>query len=231
MKVLIADDEKDVRDVVATIITLHWSDGEIVEAADGESAVEGFYDHTPDLLILDVCMPRVNGLDALQRIRQVSDVPAILLSVRGEELDKVRALELGADDYLTKPFGHLELLARARAVLRRAQLGSPTERLPAFEAGDLVMDFARREVRLRGTAVSLTPTEYSLLYQLVRNAGHIVPHQTLLKHVWGEAYAGELDYLKVYIRRLREKIEPNAANPTYITTERGVGYRFRPARV
>jgi two-component system, OmpR family, KDP operon response regulator KdpE len=230
MKVLIADDEKDVRDVVSTIITLHWADGEIFEAADGESAVESFYDHAPDLLILDVCMPRVTGLDALQRIRRVSDVPAILLSVRADELDKVRAFELGADDYLTKPFGNLELLARARALLRRTQMGSPTERLPAFEAGDLVMDFARREVRLRGRAVNLTPTEYTLLYQLVRNAGHIVPHQTLLKHVWGDAYACELDYLKVYIRRLREKIEPNAANPTYITTERGVGYRFRQSR-
>jgi two-component system KDP operon response regulator KdpE len=141
----------------------------------------------------------------------------------------VRAFELGADDYVTKPFGHLELLARARAVLRRTQMGSPTERLPAFEAGDLVMDFARREVRLRGRSISLTPTEYTLLYHLVRNAGHIVPHQTLLKHVWGDAYAGELDYLKVYIRRLREKLEPNAGNPLYITTERGVGYRFRAA--
>lgn len=227
MKVLVADDEKDVREVVATIIALHWADGEIIEAADGESAVEQFFDRAPDLLILDMCMPRVSGLEVLQRIRRVSDVPVIVLSVRGDELEKVRALELGADDYVTKPFGRLELLARARAVLRRTQMATPTERLPAFEAGDLVMDFARREVRLRGRAVNLTPTEYTLLYHLVRNAGHIVPHQTLLKHVWGDAYAGELDYLKVYIRRLREKIEPNPANPLYITTERGLGYRFR----
>lgn len=227
MKVLVADDEPDVRDVVATIITLHWADGEIIEAADGESAVERFYDQAPDLLIMDICMPRASGLDALARIRRVSDVPIILLSVRSEELEKVRAFELGADDYLTKPFGHLELLARARAVMRRTHMASPTERLPAFEAGDLVMDFARRELRLRGKVINLTPTEYSLLYHLVRNAGHIVPHQTLLKQVWGDAYAGELDYLKVYIRRLREKIEPNPANPLYITTERGLGYRFR----
>jgi two-component system KDP operon response regulator KdpE len=223
----VADDDKDARDVVATIITLHWTDGEIVEAEDGESAVERFFEYSPDLVFLDVCMPRASGLDALRRIRQVSDVPAILVTVRSDELDKVRAFESGADDYLTKPFGHLELLARARAVLRRTQMGTPTERLPAFEAGSLVVDFARREVRLRGQAVALTPTEYTLLYHLVRNAGHIVPHQTLLRHVWGEAYAGELDYLKVYIRRLREKIELNPANPAYITTERGVGYRFR----
>jgi DNA-binding response OmpR family regulator len=227
MKVLVADDEGDVRDIVATIMTLHWPDGEIIHAADGEAAVQGFYDHAPDLLILDISMPRLSGLEALSRVRQISDVPVILLTVRGKEIDKVRGFELGADDYVTKPFGHLELLARARAVLRRTHMVAPSERAPAFECGELLMDFGRREVRVAGRVVSLTPTEYNLLYHLVRNAGRVVPHQTLLARVWGEEYAGELDYLKVYIRRLREKIEPNPANPWYITTDRGLGYRFR----
>jgi DNA-binding response OmpR family regulator len=227
MKVLIADDEADVREVVAAIVRLHWAEGEIIEACDGEDAVQRFYDHTPDLVILDVAMPGVSGLEALRRIRQVSDIPVLLLSVRGAEIDKVRGLELGADDYVTKPFGHLELLARARAVLRRARMVAPGERTPAFECDALVMDFGRREVRLAGRLVNLTPTEYNLLYHLVRNAGHVLPHHALLSRVWGDEFAGELDYLKVYIRRLREKIEPNPANPWYITTERGLGYRFR----
>lgn len=227
MKVLVADDEADVREVVATIIALHWTDGEIIHAADGEAAVQAFYDHAPDLIILDIAMPKLSGLEALQRVRQISDVPVILLTVRGGEIDKVRGFELGADDYVTKPFGHLELLARARAVLRRTQMFAPTEHAPAFECGELTMDFGRREVRVAGRVINLTPTEYNLLYHLVRNAGHVLPHQTLLGRVWGDEYAGELDYLKVYVRRLREKIEPNPANPWYITTERGVGYRFR----
>jgi DNA-binding response OmpR family regulator len=227
MKVLVADDEPDVREVVAAIITLHWADGEILQAADGERAVQCFYDHAPDLVIMDLAMPRVSGLEALQQMRQVSDVPVIMLSVRGSEIDKVRAFELGADDYLTKPFGHLELLARARAVLRRAHLVAPGDRTPAFECGELVVDFGRREVRLARRVVSLTPTEYNLLYHLVRNAGRVLPHHTLLARVWGNEHGADLDYLKVYIRRLREKIEPNPANPWYITTERGLGYRFR----
>lgn len=227
MKVVVADDEADVREVVAAIITLHWSEGEIIHAADGESAVQRFYDHAPDLMILDVSMPGLNGLEALRRVRQISDVPVILLSVRGTEIDKVRGFELGADDYVTKPFGHLELLARARAVLRRAQMVTPNEYTPAFACGELVMDFGRRVVRVAGRTVNLTPTEYNLLYHLVRNAGRVLPHHTLLGRVWGEEYVGELDYLKVYIRRLREKIEPNPANPWYITTDRGMGYRFR----
>ena len=227
MKVLVADDEPDVREVVATIMALHWADGEVIEACDGETAVQAFYDRAPDLIILDMAMPRLNGLEALRQVRQVSDVPIIMLSVRGAELDKVRAFELGADDYMTKPFGHLELLARARAVLRRAHPVASGVGLPDFECGEVVVDFNRREVRRAGRAVNLTPTEYNLLYHLVRNAGHVVPHETLLARVWGDEYAGELDYLKVYIRRLRKKVETNPANPWLITTERGTGYRFR----
>lgn len=227
MKVLVADDEPDLREMVATIMALHWADGEVIQAADGEAAVQAFYELSPDLVILDVAMPGLNGMEALQRLRQVSDVPIIMLTVRDGELDKVRAFELGADDYLTKPFGHLELLARARAVLRRAHPGSTCMGLLPFACGDLTVDFGLREVRRAGHEVNLTPTEYALLYHLVRNAGHIVPHETLLARVWGEDRGGEMDYLKVYIRRLREKVEPNPANPWYITTERGVGYRFR----
>lgn len=227
MRVLVADDEPDLREIVATIMTLHWADGEVIQVGDGETAVQAFFDSIPDLVILDVAMPGLNGLDALKRIRRVSDVPIIMLTVRDEELNKVRAFELGADDYLTKPFGHLELLARARAVLRRAHPTTEGLGLPPFICGNLMMDFSRRELRSEGRAIKLTPTEYALLFHLVRSAGHIVPHETLLARVWGDDRRGEVEYLKVYIRRLREKVEPNPAHPWYITTERGIGYRFR----
>jgi len=228
MRILVADDEPDICEVVTAALSLHWHDCEVSTAGDGEEALDQFYQQNPDLLILDVCMPRLSGLEVLERVRRVSDVPVIVLSVRGEEIDKVRGLEMGADDYVTKPFGHLELLARVHAVMRRAEMIAPTARAPSFQSGDFAMNYARREVSMAGRIVDLTPTEYNLLYHLVRNAGHVMTHATLLSKVWGEEYAGEVDYLKVYIRRLREKIEPNPHNPWYILTERGLGYRFRP---
>lgn len=227
MRILLVDDEPDLLEVTSTIFTLHWGQCEIFCASDGEEGLKRFFDDEPDLMILDVSMPRLNGLDVLRRVRQVSNIPIILLTVKGEELDKVRGLELGADDYITKPFGHLELLARVRTVLRRAEMIAPTDRAPSFSCDDFRMNYDYREVTLHNRPVALTPTEYNLLYVLVRNAGHVLTHETLLKHVWGEPYAGEIDYLKVYIRRLRSKIEPNPANPCYILTERGLGYKFR----
>jgi DNA-binding response OmpR family regulator len=229
MRILLVDDERDLLEITSTIFRLHWGQSDLLCASDGEEALRRFFDDAPDLLILDVAMPRLSGLEVLRRVRQVSSIPVILLTVKGGELDKVRGLELGADDYITKPFSHLELLARVRAVLRRAEMIAPTERAPSFCCDAFRMNYDYREVSVQGRSITLTPTEYSLLYLLVRNAGHVLTHETLLKHVWGEEYAGELDYLKVYIRRLRGKIEPNPANPSYILTERGLGYKFRRA--
>ena len=229
MRVLLADDESDLLEVTATIFRLHWAQCDVLCASDGEEALQRFFDEQPDFMILDVAMPGLNGLDVLRRVRQVSNIPIILLTVKGKELDKVRGLELGADDYITKPFSQLELLARVRAVLRRAEMIAPTERAPSFCCETFRMNYDCREVSVQGKIVDLTPIEYNLLALLVRNAGHVLTHETLLKHVWGEVYSGELDYLKVYIRRLRGKIEPNPSAPYYILTERGLGYKFRRA--
>ena len=231
MRILLVDDEPDLLEITSAIFALHWGQSEILCASDGEAGLKRFFDDEPDMMILDVSMPRLNGLEVLRRVRQVSTIPIILLTVKGDELDKVRGLELGADDYITKPFGPLELLARVRAVLRRAEMMAPTGGSPSFSCDDFCMNYDCREVTLRNHPVVLTPTEYNLLSVLVRNAGRVLTRETLLKHVWGEPYAGEIDYLKVYIRRLRSKIEPNPANPYYILTESGLGYKFRrPAR-
>ena len=157
--------------------------------------------------MLDVTMPRKNGFEVLQEIRRVSDVPVIMLTARGEEIDQVRGLELGADDYVVKPFSHLALLARIKAVLRRAELPPPAQALPDFAAGDLAINFQNHEVTLRGEPVKLTPVEYKLLYHLVRNAGRLMPHQALLDRVWGADYGATTDHLKVFVSRLRAKME------------------------
>ena len=170
-------------------------------------------------------MPRKNGFEVLQEIRRVSDVPVIMLTARGEEIDQVRGLELGADDYVVKPFSHLALLARIKAVLRRAELPPPAQALPDFVAGDLAINFQNQQVTVGGEPVKLTPVEYKLLYHLVRNAGRLMPHQALLDRVWGADYGATEHYLKVFISRLRAKLErPGRAR--YIETERGLGYRF-----
>jgi two-component system KDP operon response regulator KdpE len=169
----------------------------------------------------------MDGYETLRQIRQFSDVPVIMLTARDGVLDKVKGLELGADDYVTKPFDHLELLARVKALLRRLNMPQPTSRAPSFTVGDLTIDYASQQVTRAGQPVPLTAVEYKLLYHLVRNAGHIMRHETLLAKVWGREYVDEIDYLRVYIRRLRLKIEPDPDHPRYITTERGLGYRFR----
>jgi two-component system, OmpR family, KDP operon response regulator KdpE len=149
-----------------------------------------------------------------------------MLTARDDSMDKVKGLELGADDYVTKPFNHLELMARVKAVLRRLEMPAPASRVPSFAAGELEVDFTRQEVRLKGKRLDLTPTEYKLLYHLVRNAGHVLQHSTLLAKVWGREYIDEVDYIRVYIRRLREKLGDDPEDPRYIRTERGLGYRF-----
>ncbi len=229
MKILMVDDDKPILDALTVGFQLQWQDATVLTACDGEAGLRAFYEHTPDVVVLDVVMPGKTGFEVLQEIRRTSDVPVILLTARGEELDQVRGLELGADDYVVKPVRHLALLARIKAVLRRAELPPPVQALPDFVAGELAINFQGHQVTLRGEPVKLTPVEYKLLYHLVRNAGRLLPHQALLDRVWGTDYGATPDYLKVFISRLRAKIEP-AGGVRYIENERGLGYRFvRPA--
>ena len=229
MKILVVDDDEQILDAVSIGFQLQWQDSTVITATDGETGLRQFYDHDPDIVLLDVMMPGKNGFEVLKEIRRVSDVPVIMLTARGEEIDQVRGLELGADDYVVKPFSHLALMARIKAVLRRAEMPAPIKALPDFVAGDLAINFENHQVTLRGEPVRLTPVEYKLLYHLVRNAGRLMPHQALLDRVWGDDYGATTDYLKVFISRLRAKIEPKDG-PRFIETERGLGYRFvRPA--
>ncbi len=228
MKILVVDEEPDVRKLVAMSFHLQQPGWEVIGAEDGPQALELVERERPDLVLLDVGLPEMNGFEVLKAIRLFSDVPVIMLTVRDDELSKVQGLELGADDYVTKPFSHLELLARVRAVLRRTQTLPLSHERP-FVSGDIQVDFDRREVTVRGQPVALTGTEYRLLYHLVRNAGQVLTHETLLARVWGREYTDEISYLKSYINRLRHKLERDPRHPEYILTEYGVGYWFRPA--
>jgi two-component system KDP operon response regulator KdpE len=225
MRILIVDDDAALLDALAVGFALQWEDAEVLTAPDGEAGLDRFFEGSPDVVLLDVNMPGKNGFEVLQQIRRVSDVPVLMLTARGEEVDQVRGLQLGADDYVVKPFGHLALLARIRAVLRRAELTPPLEALPDFAAGDLAVRFQDHRVTVAGEPVRLTPVEYRLLYHLVRNAGRVLPHQLLLDRVWGEDHGASPDYLKVFVSRLRAKIE-RPGGPRHIQTERGLGYRF-----
>ena len=225
MKILVVDDDPQILEALSVGFQLQWQDATVIPANDGEAGLRAFYAHEPDVVVLDVAMPGKSGFEVVQEIRRISDVPVILLTARGEELDQVRGLELGADDYVVKPVRHLALLARIKAVLRRAELPPPVQALSDFEAGGLAINFQNHQVTLQGQPVKLTPVEYKLLYHLVRNAGRLMTHQALLSHVWGEEYGATTDHLKVFISRLRAKIEPHGG-PRYIETERGLGYRF-----
>ena len=226
MKFLIVDDDKGIVEAVTIGLQFQWQDAEVYSAADGEQGLRVFLDIAPDVSLLDVNMPHMSGFELLQRIREVSDAPVLMLTARGDEMSKVRGLELGADDYLVKPFSHLELFARIKAVLRRADLSAPVSAAPSFVSGDVAVNFDSREVTVGGEPVKLTPTEYKLLYQLVRNAGRVLPFDTLLRKIWGDEYASDMDSLKTYISRLRKKLGDDPENPRYILTERSVGYRF-----
>jgi two-component system KDP operon response regulator KdpE len=230
MKILIVDDDHDLLEALGLGLQLQWQGIEVVTATDGEAALTRFFDETPDVVLLDVGLPLVDGFEVLRRIRQVSDTPVLMLTARGEELDKVRGLEIGADDYVTKPFSPLELLARIKAVLRRSELPPPVRVAPSFKADDLTVNFDSQEVRRGDQPIALSATEYRLLYHLVRNAGHVVPRETLLARVWGDEYRDQTDYLKVYISRLRAKLEDDPERPRFIVTERGLGYRFARAQ-
>ncbi len=225
MKILIVDDDPRIREALVTGLQLQWQDAAVIEATDGEDGVRQFFNANPDIVLLDITMPRMSGFEVLKELRLVSEVPVILLTARGEEMDQVRGLELGADDYLIKPIKHAALMARMRAVLRRAELPPPAEALPDFVAGDLAVHFQAHQVTVAGEQVQLTPVEYKLLYQLVRNAGHLLPHRALLERVWGSEYEASPEYLKVFISRLRAKLR-RPGSPDYIQTERGQGYRF-----
>jgi two-component system, OmpR family, KDP operon response regulator KdpE len=223
-RILLAEDEVALRDFVSR--NLRARGFEVLEASNGLEAVAVWERENPHLLILDIMMPRMDGLEVCRRVREHSAVPIIVLTALDMESDKVTALDLGADDYLTKPFGVEELLARVRAVLRRSQW----EVMPLVggikQFGDLEIDLTGHIVRLRGMEVRLSPTEFALLKQLVANAGKVLTHRMLLQSIWGPEYGGEAEYLRVYINRLRHKLEPDSANPRYLLTEPGVGYRF-----
>src|SRR5216684_3282256 len=177
MKILVVDDDPRLREALEVGLQLQWEDAQVFSAVDGEAGLEVFFREEPDVVLLDVAMPRLNGFEVLKEIRRISDVPVIMLTARGEEMDQVRGLEAGADDYVVKPFSHLALLARIKAVLRRAELQQPVGALPDFQAGDLAINFQSHQVTLRGQPVQLTPVEYKLLYHLVRNVGRLMPHE------------------------------------------------------
>jgi two-component system KDP operon response regulator KdpE len=223
--VLVVDDEPRLVDVVR--MNLELEGYRVLEAYDGHEALEKLKQDLPDLVVLDVMMPELDGFETLRRIREVSSVPVIMLTVRQEESDRIRGLEIGADDYLTKPFSPRELQTRIKALLRRTFMPSPARKTRIVVDKDLTIDFSKREVWVRGAKVTLRPTEYRLLYHLVNNAGRLMTHDTLLSKVWGHEYRDESQYLRLYITYLRQKLERDPAHPKYILTERGVGYRFR----
>jgi two-component system KDP operon response regulator KdpE len=228
MKLLVVDDEPDVVESVRLGFTLQWRDVDVLGAGKGELALDLIEQERPDIVLLDIGLPDIDGFEVLRQVRAFSDVPVVMLTARDDAMDKVKGLELGADDYVTKPFNHLELMARVKAVLRRLEMPPPTSRAPSFRSGPLEVDFARQEARLDGQRLDLTPTEYKLLYHLVRNVGHVLAHTTLLAKVWGREYVDEVDYVRVYIRRLRDKLGDSPEAPRFIATERGLGYRFLP---
>jgi two-component system, OmpR family, alkaline phosphatase synthesis response regulator PhoP len=223
-RVLVVDDEP--RMIRFIRMNLEHDGFEVVEAADGLAALKQVRDSLPDLVLLDVAMPELDGFETLRLMREITNVPVIMLTARAEEDDRVRGLELGADDYVTKPFSPRELVSRVRAVLRRTQSAPPAEKHTIQIDDRLSINFDRREVTVDGQPVKLRPTEFRLLYHLVSNAGWVVPHDQLLAKVWGYEYREETHYLRLYINYLRQKLEADPANPRYILTERGVGYRF-----
>jgi DNA-binding response OmpR family regulator len=230
MKVLVVEDDPGIIEVVSLCFQLRWSGTSVISASNGRRGVELVETETPDVVILDIGLPDMDGYQVLREIRRFSDVPVLMLTVRGEDTDIAKGLELGADDYITKPFSHIELIARVQAVMRRAQGLPVTDEERAFTSGKLSVDFSRNEVSLSGKPIKLTSTERKLLYYLIRNEGRILSHDSLLAKVWGDNYVDARDLLRVHIQHLRQKLEDNAETPSIIVTEHGIGYRFiRPA--
>lgn len=226
-RILIVDDEPQITRVLRTGLKARGFDVRV--AADGLSALETFGDWHPDLVVTDLSMPNMNGLELCRRLRSISQIPIIVLSATGEEKTKVAALDLGADDYVTKPFGTDELLARIRATLRRVLTPITNEATPTvLEAGDFRVDLETRGVFVRGREVHLTPKEFDLLVYFLRNAGKVLTHRTLLSAIWGGNYVEQNEYLRVFVGNLRKKLDADPAGPRYILTEPWVGYRFEP---
>lgn len=224
-RILIVDDESQIARVLRTGLTAHGYETQI--AADGVLALEIFTDWQPDLVVTDLAMPNMSGLELCKKIRSFSAVPIIVLSVRGEEKTKVEALDAGADDYITKPFGIDELVARIRAIHRRVSTES-TDSSSQLSRGDFQIDLDARQVNVRGGEVHLTPKEYDLLVYFIRHPGKVLTQRTLLGAVWGGNFTEQSEYLRVFVGQLRKKIEPDSANPRYIVTEPWIGYRFNP---
>jgi DNA-binding response OmpR family regulator len=219
---LVADDDPLIQRLVRT--HLDRAGFRVLSAADGEEALDVAVAERPDLIVLDLMLPKLDGFEVCKRIREFSLVPVVMLTARGEQVDKLRGFEAGADDYLTKPFAPPELLARVKAVLRRAQQASPTSAPSVVRCGELVIDFARRRVVVKDELVKLTPTEFQLLQQLALHAGKVLSHAELLTQVWGPEYRDDRDYLWAYVRHLRRKLEPDPDKPRHILSEPGYGY-------
>ncbi|MDL1910087.1 response regulator transcription factor [Chloroflexi bacterium CFX6] len=222
--VLVVDDEKPLREFVRRNLEVRGY--RVLTASNGLEALALFDNENIQLVIMDIMMPHMDGLEATRRIRQASRVPIIILTAMGEEADKVRAFDLGADDYLTKPFGVGELLGRVKAVLRRADWSESVSSEERLVRGEIEVDVERHQVKVRGEVVELTPTEFNLLLYFMKNAGKTLHHRVILQNVWGAEYGDEAEYLRVYVGKLRQKIERNPLDPQYLHTEHGIGYRF-----
>jgi len=228
-RILVVDDEPQLTRVLRTGLRSRGYD--VRAAADGLAGFEAFNDWHPDLVITDLAMPNVDGLELCRRLRAISQVPIIVLSAKGEEKTKVEALDLGADDYVTKPFGIDELLARVKASLRRAKAPATTETTQTtLDSGDFHVDLETREITVRGKSIHLTPKEFDLLVYFIKHSGKVLTHRTLLAAVWGGNYVEQNEYLRVFVGNLRKKIELDAASPRYILTEPWIGYRFDPGQ-
>jgi two-component system KDP operon response regulator KdpE len=226
-RILVVDDEQQITLVLHSGLVKHGYDVRV--AGEGEAALELFHAWTPDLVVTDLSMPNLNGLKLCQRLRKISSVPIIVLSVKGDEPTKVEALDAGADDYVTKPFGMGELLARVRATLRRSPVESG-EQQTVIEEGDFRVDLETRGVHVAGREIRLSPKEFDLLLYFIRHSGKVLTHRTLLANIWGGNYTDQTEYLRVFIRHLRKKIEPDPAKPRYILTDPWIGYRFVPGK-
>ncbi len=225
-KILIVDDDPDLTELIW--YNLNDEGYQVLIAGDGLEGIRSFYNNMPDLVILDVTMPKLDGYEVCRRIRDMASTPVIMLTGRGREEEVIKGLDLGADDYLTKPFRVGELLARVRATLRRSRIDVPLTEIITYDDGYLFIDLNSRKVTIKDEPIKLTPTEYKLLALLLKNKGRLLEFQQLLKNVWGFEYVNDIDYLRVYIWHLRRKIEPDPKNPIYFINEVNVGYRFEP---
>jgi len=223
-RILVVDDELSILKYLRA--NLEVEGYKVLTAMNGVQALQTLETELPDLIVLDIMMPEMDGFEVCRRLREWSQLPIIMLSALDDESDKVQCLDLGADDYITKPFGKAEFIARVRAVMRRAEVASPTPTVPSVKSGKLEINFSQRKVTVKGKEIALTSTEYALLQEISLNAGKVLTYTYLLQKVWGADYADEREYLHVFVSRLRAKLEPDPKNPRYITTVSGVGYRF-----